>query len=48
MSEALTGNLVVSDLDHQFRRERMPRTFLAVVPAAVTAGRLAGETWFRD
>src|SRR5687767_4481529 len=41
--EAVAGDLVVADLDHQFGRQRDPFAGALGAPAAGAAGRVAGE-----
>ena len=45
MAKPVARNVVVSDLDHQLRLERLPFAAALRAPAAGPARRLAGETW---
>src|SRR5215471_4204869 len=48
MTEAIAGNVVVADLDNDFRFERLPFAGALSAPAARPARGLAGEAWRSD
>src|SRR6202167_4618654 len=47
MAEPIARHVVVSDLRHQLRPQRLPFAAALLAPAAGAAGRLARETWPR-
>ena len=48
MTEAPAGEMIVADLDHELRLERLPFRRTLGRPAARSAGRVAGEAGRRD